>query len=135
MNTEIQKFSVMNAERPASIMNEDQTEFHLGMWYLWNGKRFRKKIIIPKKLNKNWFLTIRSQINVYLSDFNWFDLRYLLFEPLKDRIMKDNDFMTEAKWEDFISNGNVYLTCEQEDEDGWFAPTLKNWWNGKELDF
>jgi len=38
-----------------------------------------------------------------------------------------------------MSNGYVYFNCEDEDECEheveWLAPTLENWWNGKQLDF
>lgn len=122
------------------VYSLDSNTYIVEMWHPIADIHLPARICVFEQLNKEWFKYIRAILNTEIGkmkfDFDWFKLRHNLLEPLRARILADNkSWMNEEKFEDLLDNGMVYLTCEDEDMDEWFAPTLENWWDGKTLDF
>ena len=98
-------------------------------------KRLRSSLNSPVKTpNKAQFAAMPSLVYGML-DFDYNKIKCDLIIRYEDHIKEvmnwDND-----KYGDFVSNGQVYLTSREEnDEGGWLAPTLERWIEGVELDF
>ena len=143
-------------------MNMSSVSFPVSMPF--SDIKRRIAFTIYKKLNLRWLKYIRKKLNTHIGqvyiggeeipiyfEFEWSDLRNKLFIPLKEKIQNDCPYLRdEEKWDDFMSNGNVYLTntdddeisASEPDENGfqtnyisWYAPTLENLFAGKPLDF